>query len=303
MIRSSSLSHPRPPFLDSLAFRAVVLGGLGVSLPLPAQATEDRAGRIELVTTSTLFGVGLGVWSSVELDLNPRPAAWVSAALAGGMLYGSYTLADRLALTTANVRYVETSGAWLAVNTVLLGGALEADTSLMVWTGFGAAAAGSGAALATYGSVHASEGQLSLVNTGGIFLPVAGLLTGLTLHLGDGSHLFRDLLVLNLAGLGTGLALTSRYDPTREQVLYLDGGMLAGGLCGGLVGAMAAVLSNTWEVISGTAVVGMGLGGWLAVRAQGFDRRGARATDPPVDGETAKQAARVFMFPVTAGRF
>lgn len=272
-------------------------------LAAPAMVrAEDRAARIELTTTSTLYGAGLGVWTSLELDLTPRPAAWIAAALGGGMLYGSYTLSGRMDLQTADVRYIETSAGWLALDTMLLEAELDLDKGIVGWSGFAAGAAGAGAALATLGSVNASTGQISLINTGGLFMPVAGVLTGLTFHLGTGEHAFRDVLVLNLIGLGTGVALTTRYDPTREQVLYLDGGMLAGGLCGGLVGLMGAVLTDTWEVISGTAVVGMGVGGWLAIRSQGFDRRG-KSKRKTAATDTAEGAERVFFMPLASGRF
>jgi hypothetical protein len=272
-------------------------------LVMPAVASaEDRAARIELTTTSTLYGAGLGVFTSLQLDLTPRPAAWIAAALGGGMLYGSYTLSGRMDLQTPDVRYIETAAGWLALDTMLLEAELDVDTSVVGWSGFAAGAVGAGTALATLGTVNASAGQISLVNTGGLFVPVAGALTGLTLHLNTGRHTFRDLLILNLAGLGAGAALTSRYDPTREQVLYLDGGMLAGGLCGGLVGAMGAVLVDAWEVITGTAVVGMGVGGWLAVRSQGFDRRG-KSKRKSGTTTTAEGAERVFFVPLASGQF
>lgn len=290
--------RPAPPLLCA---------ALAVLLHAPrAEATEDRAARIELMTTSTLYGAGLGVYSSLKLDLRPRPAAWIAAGLGGGMLYGSYTLGERWQLTTPNVRYLETAGGWTGVDAMLLALALDTEDGAAGFVGFGGAALGAGTALATLGRVHASEGQLSLVNTGGLFMPVAGVLTGLTLHLGDGSHLARDLLILNVAGLGLGAGLTAKYDPTREQVLYLDGGMLVGGLCGGLVGTMGAVVTDTWEVISGMAVAGMGVGGWLAVRSQGFDRRGkrpARTGTTEAQAEGATRAAPAFFVPLAAGRF
>lgn len=280
-----------------LSFAA--LGLTVLAAPALARA-EDRSARIELTTTSTLYGAGLGVWTSLQLDLSPRPAAWIAAALGGGMLYGSYTLSGRMDLQTADVRYIETAAGWLAVDTMLLEAELGMDTAVLGWSGFAAGAVGAGTALATLGAVNASTGQMSLVNTGGLFMPVAGALTGLTFHLNTGQHTFRDLLILNLAGLGVGVALTSKYDPTREQVLYLDGGMLAGGLCGGLVGLMGAVLTDTWELITGTAVVGMGLGGWLVVRSQGFDRRGKSMRKATT---TAEGAERVFFVPLASGQF
>lgn len=272
---------------------AALVGGPG-----SVAATENRGARIELMTTSTIFGAGVGTLAAVDLDLNPRPTAWMAAGLGGGMLYGSYRLSHDLAFTTANVRYVESAGLWTGVDAALLAGALDLDGSSLVWTGLGAAAVGAGTAVLTRSQVGASEGQMSLVNSGGLWGPAVGVLTGLTFHLGTGQHLFRDLLVLNLAGLGAGIGLARIYDPTREQVLYLDGGILAGGLCGGLLGAMTAVVVDTWEPIPGLALVGMGVGGWLVVRENGFDRKGRRrGTSASGGGLTA------MYFPLAMGSF
>ncbi|MCK6574547.1 hypothetical protein L6V77_25995 [Myxococcota bacterium] len=268
-------------------------------LPGLASATEDRGARIEFMTASTLYGAGVGTLAALEFDLNPRPAAWIAAGLGGGMLYGSYRLSNDLAFTTANVRYIETAGLWTGVDGALLAAALDVDASPVVWTGLGAAAVGAGVAFGTRGGVGASEGQLSLVNSGGVWGPAVGVLTGLTFHLGTGEHLFRDLLVLNLAGLGAGIGLAQVYDPTREQVLYLDGGMLAGGLCGGLVGAMTAVFVDAWEPITGLALVGMGVGGWLVVREYGFDRKGTRRSSATAEAGGGLS----FFVPLAGGAF
>ena len=281
------------PTLASLALLTL----LTLGAPRTAQATTDRGARIELVTNATLWGIGLGVYTSVELELKPRPTAWIAAALGGGMLYGSLTLADRLSLTAPNVRFVESAGAWTAVDAILTEFAFDVDDGLWVPTAFAGSVLGAGAALATRNLMHGSEGQISLVNTGGLFTPVGGLLLGATLHLGDGSHLPRDLLLLNLVGLGTGVALSQKYDPTRNQVLYLDGGMLLGGLCGGLVGGIMAIGVDSWEPITGLGLVGMGLGGWIAISNAGFDKAGRKKHPNPETVTTA------MMFPLAAGVF
>lgn len=264
---------PRPR--RSLALTAAGLAFLAAA-PWGTAAASDRGGRIELTTTATLYGVGVGVWTSVSNDLSPRPAAWISAGLGGGALYGTWTLAEARGMDTANVQYIETGAGWLAVDTVLAAAAIDMEETGIVWSGIGAAAVGGGLTYATYPHVTLSTGQLSLINTGGIFGPAAGLLLGATLHLGDGEHLPRDLLVLNLLGLGTGIGLTRRYDPTRDQVLYLDGAMLAGGLCGALVGTMVAVGVDAWEPITGAAVLGMGAGAVISLNSTGFDRAGRK---------------------------
>lgn len=293
------MSAPFKSRLGRASAATLVCAALG--LPAGARASTDRAARIELTTNATLYGVGLGVYTSMELELNPRPAAWLSAGLGGGLLYGSLKAGDALSLTAADVRLIESSGAWLAVDTFLLEAMSDAvDSELMVPSLFAAAAAGAGAAVALRNTLRPSEGQMSLVNSGGLWGPTGGVLLGLTLHLGDGEHWARDLLVLNLAGLGTSVGLAQRYDPTREQVLYLDAGLLLGGLCGALTGSFLALAADAWEPITGMALVGMGTGAYVALDAAGFDRAGARRGK--AGGATGTSAAPL-MFTLAAGAF
>ena len=100
--------------------------------------------EVARVTTATLFGVGVGLLASVELKLNVRPAAWLTAGVAGGAMYGACRLGEDLWLSTAHVRFVETTALWAGVDTLLaFGTADQADGAL--WTSIGVATAGGGA--------------------------------------------------------------------------------------------------------------------------------------------------------------
>jgi len=266
--------------------------------PEAAGATDARDARVELVTTSTLYGVGVGVLAAHDFDLSARPAAWLAAGAGGGMLYGSYRLGEALRLDAADVRYVESTAGWLGLDAFLLTGTFAASSRHAAWAGLAAAGLGGGAALLTRGGVRASEGQLSMVNSGGLWMPIAGFLTALTFELEPDSftHTF---LALNLSGLTAGAALCAAYDPTREQVLYMDGGLLLGGLSGGLVGTMVGIVIEAGAPISGLALVGMGAGAALTMNAHGFDRRRASRGAPT----TPKRAERAVMLPLMMGAF
>ena len=121
------------------------------------------------------------------------------------------------------------------------GAADQADGAL--WTSIGVATAGGGGAVLTRGGVGASEGQLLLVNSGALWVPVAGLLTGLTLDI-DPENIARDVLVLNLVGLGLGAALCSAYDPydvlkDEEDILFTGAGLTLVSTGGTYFGAAA----------------------------------------------------------------
>lgn len=142
------------------AARLAASFALAALLPAVARATEARDARVELVTTSTLFGVGVGLLAAGDLDLNARPAAWLTAAAAGGAMYGAHRLGEDLGLSTADVRFIESTALWSGVDTLLVFGALDQPYGAL-WTSIGAAAAGGGVAVLTRGQVGASEGQLS----------------------------------------------------------------------------------------------------------------------------------------------
>ncbi|MEZ4473932.1 MAG: hypothetical protein R3F60_24715 [bacterium] len=260
---------------------AVALAGT-LALASAARAEDARTPEVELASAGAFYGLALGIWSSVELDLSPRPAAWVSAATTAGGLFGGLKLVDSLDLSLAQVRLTESVGFWSALDWLLLVGELDAFGEETIWLTFGVTAvAAGGALLAAHQGFDPSPGHVSLVNSGGLWAMPAGLLFGFTFHLGSGEHLPRDLLVLNLLGLGAGVGLAHLYDPSREQVLYLDAGLLAGGLGGGLLGVMVGVGTDTEEVATGMTLLGMAGGAWIAVAAAGFgDGEADRAATP-----------------------
>ena len=235
-------------------------------------ASEDDEARVELAIFTGAYAVGLGVYTSLELDLNPRPAAWLSAGLAGAAGYGSLELGPELEVK--DVRLMESAAGWAMLDTVLLSLELSKKNDPLPWMFAGGALAFAGAAAAAP-YYRGTAGEISLINSGGIWMPMGGLLFGVTFHLGSGKHLPRDILVLNLAGLGIAAYTTRQYSPTREQVLTMDGGILLGSLVGALTALALWKVHDSYEVLTGLAVVGMVAGAALAINKSGFDRKGA----------------------------
>lgn len=256
----------RPPSTTRLLTAALTLA------PAAAHAlTPDEEARVELVTYAALYGVGLGAWTSAELDLNLRPAAWLSAALAAGAIWGTWEAAEARGLDAGQTALVASAAGWSMLD-VLVADLVFSKGEEAVWLGFAAGALGAGAAFYAAPRYDGGPGDMSLVNSGGIWTPVAGALTLLAFDADfDETTWVTTLLALNLAGLATGAALASRYDPSREQVLYLDLGLLTGGIGGGLLGLMGAVLTDSEAVGFLMAVGGMAAGAAVAVSAAGFD--------------------------------
>ena len=268
----------------------VLFLALGAVPRSASSASGDAEARVELAVFTSVYAVALGVYTALELDLNPRPAAWLSAGLGGAAVYGALNLGPKLEMR--DTRLLESATTWVMMDTLLVQAELGQKSDLMLPWIFGTGAlafAGAAAAMPYY---EGTVGEISLINSGGIWVPLGGLLLGATLHLGSGRHLPRDVVVLNILGLGAATYLTRAYSPTREQVLYMDGGMLLGVLSGALMGVGLFDLHERYEVITGLALAGMVLGAALAVDKYGFDAKGSKTTGE-MGAESAAESAAI----------
>jgi len=277
--------------------RLRLLAALVLALAAQAQAASPEAApRVELTSGATLYGVGLGLYVSLENDLRPRPAAWLTAGLATGLLLGTWRLTAATHPSADQARFIESTALWGAGESLLLSLALDdqIEDETLALVGFGALpVAALAAAVATRG-VRASVGQTMLANSTGLWAPVIGILGGATFHLGSGDHLARDLLVMSSVGLAAGVALNQRYRPTSAEVLYLDAGMLLGGLSAELVSLVfwpvtSEIGPEHYEGFTFMALAGMAAGAAVALAAHPLTRAGA-AVAPPDAATSAGQA-------------
>lgn len=283
-----------PPIARSIPRRGLVVALILALLAggaATAATAEDEA-RIELTTYATIYGAGLGVFTAIELDLNPRPAAWLSAGLAGGALYGTWQLAQAYDVGPDEAALVTSAAAWTMVDTLLLAAALDWYESEAIWLMFGAGALAAGGALATAASSDATAGDLALMNSGGLWVPIGGLIALATLDGLDGDNFAVVTLGLNLAGLAGGLALAKNTAPSRAQALYLDAGVLLGGVSGGLVGIIGGVLSDSAEVFGLITVGGMIAGGVISAQLVGLSGDRTPEVEPGAATLTAAPAPR-----------
>lgn len=261
--------------------------------------TPDEAARIELVTYGTLYGAALGAYTAIELDLGLRPAAWLSAGLAGGALWGTWEAAKARGLDAGQSALIASAGGW-AMADVLALGVLSGTGDETLWLSFGAGALAAGAAFWAAPYYDGGPGDISLVNSGGIWTPVAGTILAVTLEFAPFEDDFVGwVLAFNLLGLATGITLATQLDPSREQVLYLDLGLLAGGLGGGLLGVIATVSSESVAVGGLLTVGGMVAGAAIAVANAGFDGGGREGAT----GSTARnnRSSLPLVLPLWAG--
>lgn len=272
---------------------------LAVSLP-PSNAhalSDEKRAQVELATWATLYGVGLGVWTSLELDLNPRPAAWVSVILAGGAFYGAWKAAEYAEFDQGEAHFIVSGSLWTAFNL----GLLEAEYGfvkrgeVVVWSLFGATALTAGGLSLISEDAGFSAPQVMLMNSAGLWGTAELLLFGATFHLGSGKHLPRDVFILNSLSLLGGYYLTRHYDPTEDQVNYVNLGAFLGMATGALLGTMTAAIVEEWEPITAMMLLGAIVGVAKAIDVAGFDKAGAETA-------TKREPLRVVM-PLWQGQF
>ncbi len=276
---------------------ALTLAALLASLPARALTPAEEA-RIELTTYAALYGAGVGLWSALELDLNARPAAWLTAGLAGGALWGTWEAAQTRDLQPNQTGLITSAAAWTMLDTLLLAAALDVDEDGAVWMALGAGAVAAGVAYGLAPYYETSVGDLSLINSGGLWTPVA-----LTLLAAPALDEILDyplawVLLTSGLGLGAGALVAAQVQPTRTQALYLDAGLAVGTLGGGLVGLIGAVMSDSVEVGALITLAGMVTGGLVAVNLVGLDGAAGAA---PVEPQAAPTRAEPTPMPLWVG--
>ena len=280
----------RRPWTSALGLSALLLASPAAAL------TPAEEARVELTTYATLYGAGVGLWAALDFDLKPRPAAWLSAGLAGGALWGTWEAAQAREIQQNQASLISSAAAWAMVDTLLLHATFDVlDDDDAIWLTLGTGAAAAGLAFAFAPGLESSAGDLSLINSGGIWTPIAMTLLAAPAWDVLIENPFAWLLGSSTIGLGIGALVATQVQPTRAQALYLDAGLGIGLVGGGLLGVIGGVLGDSYELAALIALGGMVAGGWVAADIVGLDGGG-----PAVQAE--QQPARARRTPPRARR-
>jgi hypothetical protein len=207
-----------------------------------APARVDRSGRGELVWFSTLYGIfvadGLGAVAEVD-----DGKVYLGLTLAGGGAGLALSLAATRTgpMSRGRAAAIQAATVWTSVNAATICAIADTDgkTALGATIASGLVALGATAA-ATRGRAP-SEGDVSLVSSGGFWGLAAGALSLTFLDDPSGPTVGWILLGGTDAGLLAGWALASANDLSRSRVLVID----AAGVLGGLAGVLVPVLASS----------------------------------------------------------
>lgn len=223
-----------------------------------------QPGRVEVVTTASLYGAGLGgqLANAINADGNVVPLIVVGGLGAG--LAGSILATDDRTISDAQARLLSTGIIFGYVLTAEGLAAFASDSTDIN----GPLALGSlvGAGVGTKLAMdfpNMKLGDVSLVNSATVIGVVASLL-GTVVVLGEKPEVDFPKLLLGatVASAGAGVALAHRWDMSSGRITLINLGGIAGLLTGGAVLALSA---DSLSARSGAAIeLGAGIAGLSA---------------------------------------
>ncbi len=277
-------------------------GNGGVAPPLSNDVVDPGVARRRVTLWSSAYGLlaGLAIAGPTDDQGTTRGAAIIVGLLgAGAFGGGAWYYLGKHDLTPGQGQALLSGGTWGAYTFALFGDAVTGIGTTSTNEGFKAAAIG-GAVGAVGGAVYAAkaeptEGDVSLINSMGMYGSGAGLLLGVVMQPPKGEAYSINGAVGALAGLGGGMLLARKYDVSRGRMLRIDLGAAAG------VAATWALFypliadssTNNDEQAAGVVSIGaMGLGAYLAWRwTRGMDDRDSPLANQPVASSVVQRTA------------
>jgi F0F1-type ATP synthase assembly protein I len=250
--------------------------------------TTEHEGRGRLVLWSSLYGIWLGIATDVLFDVTGSRAVILPPLLGMGAGLGlSLQLTRDTPVSAGQAWTIITGVDYGSINGALWAGGFDASAKATVGaavvSGFAATAAG----LAVADAVSPSAGDIELVRSGLLWGGTAGFLTVAALSSGD--HLDGNTASLGAAaamdaGFVVALGLARRMELSKNRVLIIDAGALAGGLTGLAVSWLAVTnAGQSRRALTGSTLLGLAAGITIAaVSTQDLDKhhRDRSASDP-----------------------
>jgi hypothetical protein len=254
---------PNAPWADTVARLCDDI--VGQNLPAPPMAvirsgSGTNEGRGRLVLWSSLYGIWYGVATDILFDIDGDRAVILPPLV--GMAAGlgiSLAATRNMHLTVGEAWTIITGLDYGTFNGALWAGGFDMTDKGVVGTAMATSIAATSVGLLVANSYSPSAGSIELVRSSLLWSTVGGFL-GIAALAPDSrtETMFKTTAAAMDVGLIIGVALASSYQLSRNRVLIIDAGALAGGLTGLGVAWLAAGSSGE------QALPGAALGGMLA---------------------------------------
>jgi hypothetical protein len=250
--------------------------------------TGGNEGRGRLVLWSSLYGIWLGIATDIMFDIDGDRAVIVPPML--GMAAGlgfSLLATSNYQLSVGEAYTIITGLDYGSFNGALWAGGLDLSDKGVVGASVATSIAATSIGVLVANARSPSAGDIELVRSGllwgtiGGFLATAAIGPSLTDDISAQSVLKLTAAAMD-AGFVTGVALASYYDLSKNRVLIIDAGALAGGLAGAGIAWLIAGSNSNGQAIAGAALGGM-IGGIVitAYATRELDMQDASAASLP----------------------
>jgi hypothetical protein len=258
-------------------------------------ATGGNEGRGRLVLWSSLYGIWLGIATDIMFDIDGDRAPILAPLIGMGAGLG-------LSLAATSSYQVTVGEAWTIItgldygsfNGALWAGGLDFSSKGIVGASVATSVAAASIGVLVANTKSPSAGDIEVVRSSLLWGTVGGfLLTFVVAPDVSSESGLKAVAAAMDAGLLVGVGLANSFDLSRNRVLIIDAGAIAGGLATAGIAWLVAGTDNNARGLAAAALGGM-LGG-IAVTAyatRDLDAQdGASAAAPSVPAVLARDAA------------
>jgi len=228
---------PNAPWADTVARLCDDI--VGQNLPAPPMAvirsgSGTNEGRGRLVLWSSLYGIWWGVATDILFDIDGDRAVILPPLV--GMAAGlgiSLAATRNMHLTVGEAWTIITGLDYDTFNGALWAGGFDMSDKGVVGTALATSVAATSVGLLVANAYSPSAGDIELVRSSLLWSTIGGFLGGAALAPdARAENMLKATAAAMDAGLLIGVALANSYELSRNRVLIIDAGALAGGLTG-----------------------------------------------------------------------
>jgi hypothetical protein len=233
--------------------------------------TGGNEGRGRLVLWSALYGIWLGIATDIMFEIDGDRAVILPPLLGMGAGLGlSIAATSNFQLSVGEAYTIITGLDYGSFNGALWAGGLDMSDKGVVGATVATSIAATSVGVLVANAKSPSAGDIELVRSGllwgtiGGFLATAAIGPSITSDI-SAQSVFKLAALSMDAGFVTGVALANYFNLSKNRVLLIDAGGLAGGLAGAGIAWLIAGTDSNGQAIAGAALGGM-VGG-IAVAA------------------------------------
>lgn len=218
-------------------------------------------GRGRLVLWSSLYGIWLGIAVDVMFEIDGDRAVILPPLLGLGAGLGlSLAATSNYQLTVGEAWTIITGLDYGTINGALWAGGLDFTSKGVVGTAVATSVAATSVGVLVANAKSPSAGDIEVVRSGLLWGTIGGLLATFVIAPDASSTSALKAVAASMdLGFLAGVGLASSFDLSRNRVLIIDAGALAGGLFGLGIAWLAAGSNG-----NARGLAGAGLGGMLA---------------------------------------